>query len=182
MYVPGIKPNNRYSPRSFVIPDSQDCETPPSRRRPPGPYWYRIACTDAPMIGSPASSVMRPAMTAAAREREIDLLDDLRVRDIQRAAALERTALAEFEADVSGLADADRVSGGRKIRKLIAPFGIGGGESRRSDSGGNRAHLRAAQWRARVGGDDPPAEPAGAGWRLDGRAVARRRAPWRGSA
>ena len=68
-------------------------QPPPAARQVLVPHRLHRCADDriALIIGNAAGD------DAAARQREIDLLDDLRVREIQRPAAFERTALAEFE-------------------------------------------------------------------------------------
>jgi hypothetical protein len=66
---------------------------------------------------------------AAAREREIDLLDSLIVSDIDRASRLEGPPLTVLQGDEAPLGRRNDVSTRRQIRELVSPLRIRGHDS-----------------------------------------------------
>ena len=110
---------------------------------------------------------------AAARQREVDPLDDLRIADVERAPAFEWPPLSELQRDVSASRDEDVVAARGKIGEFIATLGVGVDASIDAQLGRRDSHLRAAQGSAVVCGDHAAANARGT--RRDfGGAVARR--------
>ena len=99
---------------------------------------------------------------AAARQAEVDLLERLSFGDIQGFAGLERARLSVLERHVSGLVDEKAIPPGWQRRKFVAPLAVGRDAPVELRLARVDVDLRAADRRARVGGDDAAADSRGA--------------------
>ena len=95
---------------------------------------------------------------AAARQAEVDFVECLSVGDIERFAGLERSRLSVLERHVSGLVDEKAIPPGRQRREFVAPFAVGRDAPVELRLARVDVDLRAADRRARVGGDDAAAD------------------------
>ena len=112
---------------------------------------------------------------AAARQREVDFLDELAVENLERLARLERTLLAVLQLNVAALARVYGVASGQDFFELVLSVGIRRGQTVFAKLGREDSHLRLAQRLPCVCGDDVAAQRRGSGFRRLSR-IARRHA------
>jgi hypothetical protein len=109
---------------------------------------------------------------SSARQREVDLLEQLAVGDLERLPLLERSELTVGKRHEAAFAGVERVAARGQLFELVASLGVRAGDASFTDLGRGGAHKRFAQRLTGIGSDHAAADHRGAGLR---RRIARRR-------
>src|SRR6185295_14825410 len=106
----------------------------------------------APIVGD------TPADRARAGHDEIDVVERLTARQLNRRALFERTGLTVPEREIAVAADGQRVAPGREIAQLVTAFGIGADRAAFREFRGSRGDGGQAERTAGVGGGHAAAD------------------------